>query len=706
MRRATNLILIAFLGLLASTTAGCIISSDTPDYSYDSSEDWEGDDSFDDGFDDSTDRSRTDDDPERAVDDDGDGRVDSVPQDCRRMERSYLLPADRGTMKSYDGGCLAIAGDLTIQGNIDSLSVLESFTHLYIGGDLRIVETRGLTDLDGLDGVRFVGGMVDIKANFDLRSLSCMPRLRQVVGDVRITNHPNLESVRGFGMLLQIGGDLRIESNRALTKLDGFPALRYIADYHDPAQRPDPAGETGEPASRRDPDDEVIDPHLIVRDNPNLETIRGFRALTDVDGDIRFIDNPALHAVIGFEQLEFLTGELIVRRSPNLADLSVFDDLPCVAGLRLEETGLTSLEDLSGIHELGEVELRNNPSLNSLEGFEQMVRVRGPVAIRDNDALTDPAELWGIQRIGTRALQLSQNASILEDNHFGADGPDWPTTYREHPNFNCVAGGELDDEVNFGDIRMSGNDALTSLGDLKLQDVGGRLVIRNHDSLESIDGMDSLVRAHAIEIRANDGLQKIRGLSELRRVDGQVAITDNPNLTAVRGFNALNPASVDWNLALGGIIFQNNASLRTIDGFDAIKSLEGALALQDNPNLKTISGFSRLEQVGRFILENSAGGDMDAFARLEDVEGDMAITDNPGLVHADDFQSLRRIDGNFRVERNDELTHLGGFATLRSVDNGVYIQDNPKLPACEAEGLARSLSLAEFAVVEDNGGSC
>jgi hypothetical protein len=694
------------VGLIAATGTGCIVSADS-DFSDGSSHTWEEDhsDPFDDGSDDSAFPSGDPDD-NTDIDTNDDGFPDDRRlSDCVRLEHSLLLPADRGDLERIDSNCLAIDGGITVQGNVSELPELKKFEYLYVRGDVRIVETRGLTHLRAFDGLRLIGGTLDIKANFDLESLSCMPHLADVIGDVRITNHPNLTSVRGFGWLQRIGGDLIIESNRALVELQGFPALQYIADYRSPRARPDPSGETGEPASRRDADSGAIDPHLIIRDNPNLETVRGFRALTDVDGDIRFIDNPKLHALVGFEQLEFLTGELIVRNSPQLADLSAFDDMPCLSGLRLQQTGLDSLQDLSGIHEIGEIEVADNDSLTTLDGFAEMVRIRGPVVLENNDSLTDLDGLWGANRIGSRALLLARHVDITEDSTFGNDEVSWPTTYREHPNFNCTVTGELDDEQTFGDVRIRGNDALTAIDDIPLREVGGQLVIADNDSLSNISGFDSLVSTHGLQIASNKALEAVRGFGQLRRARQQIEVIDNPNLVTIDGFDRLHPQSIGWDdNTLSGIIFQNNQRLQTIDGFNAIEELTGALVISENPAIRTISGFSRLADVGQFVLRKSGAGDLDAFAGLDEVQGDFSIVDNDGLQRLDDFQSLHRIEGNLSIERNDDLTSLIGLANLDSVDNGIYIQDNPSLPRCEAEALARSLSFAEFKVVEDNGG--
>lgn len=578
-----------------------------------------------------------------------DGRFDAK---CELLAGPVVYPNDLARIDSAldDATCARIDGNLTVRGDVTTLGKLEYLDELRIDGRVVVSNTSSWEDLKRLRAITQVGSDFVVEQCEGLKSTAGLDRLRTVGGDFRVSQNPGLRMVEGPRRLHQIGSDLIVEENPVLCDMVGFDALQYIAEYNTEEDRPTPAGEFGgvSPDFRTD----VIDPHIIVTDNPQLKRIEGFGGLTDIDGDIRLERNDELVTIKGFEQLEFMTGRLVIRDQPFLQNIDAIVRVSCVREVVLENTALTDLSAFDEVWEIGRLELIDNDGLAGVGGLREELTLRGPVIVQENASL--------------RSLAGFGHVATLNFNR-GFDR-DIPAIYRETPNAFCIDTGLRDGE---SDLTIERNPVLEELGMNNLQRISGSLTIRGNDSLVDLSGLDGL-----------------------GRVFGDIFIEENAELRAIAGLNPLE------RLAPGNIVIAANPALERIDGFRELNDIDGDLRIEANPSLGSIDAFTKLGEVDALVVRDNGVTKMSGLAALNEVDS-LTVSGNFQLLELRDLVGLETIWTELRVEDNPELLAIR-LPALRSAD-GVVVQNNPKLPACDIESILGQIWDPEYTLVEGNG---
>ncbi|MFT6820473.1 MAG: DNA uptake protein ComE-like DNA-binding protein [Myxococcota bacterium] len=223
----------------------------------------------------------------------------------------------------------------------------------------------------------------------------------------------------------------------------------------------------------------------------------------------------------------------------------------------------------------------------------------------------------------------------------------------------------------------------------------------------------------------------LRGLEELRCVDGDVVITDNHHLTDVEDLGELH--TIGGDLVLGNHPRMNSAQmvvehiggdfrwymrsasgdgsfpdLLTIGGdvtlaggsvppltnitelhgdlsisssssslpsFRRLQSIAGSLTLR-SARLEEMNAFNSLTWVGSHlsIVENASLTDIDGFSRLEEIGSTLSVQSNPELASLDGFAQLQTV-GGLQVVNNAELWGIPGLESLHTVRSGLILRD-------------------------------
>jgi hypothetical protein len=566
--------------------------------------------------------------------------------ECKTVMGPVVFPNDLARVDNIlgDAACARIDGNLTVRGDVTTLGKIEYLDELRVDGRVVVSNTTSWTDLKRLRAITEVGEDVVIEQCDGLESTAGMDRLRIVGGDFRVSQNPDLRMVEGPRRLWQIGSDLIIEENPVLCDVIGFDGLQYIAEYTSEEDRPEAAGAFGgtSPEFRRDG---VIDPHIIITDNPQLRRIEGFGGLTDIDGDIRFERNDELSVVKGFEQLEFMTGKIIIRDQPFLQNIDAIVRMSCVREVILENTALTDLSAFDEVWEIGRLELVNNDGLAGVGGLREELRLRGPVIVQDNSSLRTLAGFGNIESLDmSRDFEREVNA-----------------IYRDTPNAFCVDTGLRDGE---SDLTIEGNPVLEELGMNNLRRMSGTLIVRDNDTLPDLSGLDGLWR-----------------------VFGDVIIEDNDGMRAIAGLNPLE------RLAPGDIIISGNAALERLDGFGEINDIDGNMTIEANPALERIEAFRNLRELDALTIRDNAVVDLGGLTRVDELDA-LEVSNNPNLVALDDFASLRTVWKELRIENNASLQSIA-MPALETVD-GIVVRDNPNLSTCDLVELLGQLWTPEY----------
>jgi hypothetical protein len=166
---------------------------------------------------------------------------------------------------------------------------------------------------------------------------------------------------------------------------------------------------------------------------------------------------------------------------------------------------------------------------NGLKFFEGCTRIRGRLNIDSESSLEPYAritvvdrELWLSYLIEARDLEPLKSVSSVGG-----------LLLQRAPLLTTLEGLEGLRRVGpSGGLQVFQNDKLVSLSALKGSNFGaGLLLISDNRSLANLDGLQNFTEATELRVTGNDALSDLSGLSNLRRVAGDVTFYSNPRLS-------------------------------------------------------------------------------------------------------------------------------------------------------------------------------
>ena len=221
-----------------------------------------------------------------------------------------------------------------------------------------------------------------------------------------------------------------------------------------------------------------------------------------------------------------------------------------------------------------------------------------------------------------------------------------------------------------------------------LQTIVRSFLVANNPNLTAISGFDNLETAATFStdifdlipeftIRNNPSLVSVSGFGGLEEVGTSIDISGNGALVSVSGFEQLD--------STGSVDFTGNASLTSVAGFNSLRS--SSIFISNNPSLVSLPAFGALESSSTFF-----------------------INDNDALVSFSGFGNLVSVESNFQgsvglfsVSNNDALESFSGFESLRFVGGGgsdssgrFLIENNPALVSIPAFGALEAIVANDF----------
>jgi len=381
--------------------------------------------------------------------------------------------------------CVEIEGDILIEGNdITNLNGLNQLVS--IGGDLTIKFCSNLSDLSGLENLNFIGGSLDVNNNELLSAINGLEELDSIAGHLVIHNNNALIHFQGLTNLKFVGQILSIHTNPVLEDLSGLENL------------------------------ETVDSTLYIASNAGLESIQALSNITWAKSGIVISDNPALTSLWGLNNI-VETGGIYIHLNHTLINLDGLNNLNTIKySLYIQENNsLTTIEALSNLlyiykHSDGYIGMAigGNPSLQSLGGLENIVKIEGDIDINNNDALPN---LMGFPALTT----LDGDLAIMENN---------------------------------GLFNLSGLDSL--------RQINGYLTVSYNSSLTSLEGLNQLESVErSFGIIDNAALNNLSALGQLSIIGNKLNISDNPSLSDCSAYGVCNHLFYKPN----DFIIQNNA---------------------------------------------------------------------------------------------------------------------------------------------------
>ncbi|CAJ1437431.1 unnamed protein product, partial [Effrenium voratum] len=160
-------------------------------------------------------------------------------------------------------------------------------------------------------------------------------------------------------------------------------------------------------------------------------------------------------------------------------------------------------------------------------------------------------------------------------------------------------------------------------------------------------------------------------LLSIRHVSADLIVTDDwflTNLDLLAGLESVG----------GNVEIRWNERLRDISGLSNIRVIGGTMNIMFNPSLSDMPGFTQLEVVGRSlkILHNTALVSITGFPALARIGRDFTLIGNEKLLSAPRMPSLRAVDGSIEVVYNRALHSLDDMVVaLERVEGNFIIKD-------------------------------
>lgn len=624
---------------------------------------------------------------------------------------------------------------------ITDISGFSQFTNMQFT-EILITETE-LTNLDGLQGVTSAGA-IEITYNSNLTSLDGLQGVNNT-NELIIENNPNLVSIEGLINLEQlnlIGATstvLRLRYNDVLTNLNGLQNLQSVNGGRITFQYNNSLVDI----SALDNVDVTALDRYTIRYNTslalcNVQSVCNYLALGTENIDLRIAENaPGCYDVTEvsvacstdlcpsgdvtltsqaeldafgatYPNCSSIGGVLTVNGS-DVINLNGIANIHYAGGLVIQNTQLTTLDDITINGLNGNVEISGNTQLTSIAAFSSIASLGGSISIINNDALTSLSGLENIENINTDAM--------------------------------ATIGLEISDNDNLTDIT-----ALSALETLN----GSELIIDNNAVLTTLSGLDN-VFANTISnlsIQNNNSLISASVASVCIYLNNSFPATISGNATgADTSTEVLNncnlpdcPPPGDFVFDRetldyfkiqypncteldGNVVFSNlNDVGGDLSGLDNITSITGTLRINSNMGYSSLTGLENLTSIGEsFLLHDcdnlinlqglngltsvgTSGADYidlyihgnENLQNLSGLEGlttligniDINITNNPALTSLEGLNnvtsiittpSIFGIDDTFNIVNNENLTSLEGLNSLQTLYSHLNLRDLPAL---------------------------
>ena len=286
--------------------------------------------------------------------------------------------------------------------------------------------------------------------------------------------------------------------------------------------------------------------------------------------------------------LATITGNLSI--SGTITEFPDFAALETVEG-NLTISGLTdtNLTDLANIFPLleevdGDLLIQNNGFITTIRGFASLNGVGGNVSIGGatsgdgNAALTVVSGFGALTSIGSD-FTVSNNAALSSC---------------------CGLLRIVDASVTVGgDSDVSSNTAGCNSATQIMNTCSGTFTIRNSEGYPINE--TTIVRITG-DITITGNIPRFPNFASLEVVEGDILLQNFGGGTGER-LTGIFPRLVEVQ---GNITIRNQHRLRTISGFEALRSIGGNLDIRNNTALTTVSGFGAITRIdGRLIVSNN-----------------------------------------------------------------------------------------------------
>ena len=556
--------------------------------------------------------------------------------------------------------------------NLDGLAGMERLT-----GSLELTNNAALTSLSGLSGI--AGAVADLllKGNTALTSFAGLEKINTVTGALTISGNPEITTLAGLGGLQAISGGLEISSNPKLLLLDGLEAL------------------AGAPGA------------LTISNNGVLGTLAALLSINGVvPGAVKIAQNPELVSISGLEGLTGVGGDVSLQWLPLLQNVVPLSGLTSIGG-SLTISDVDSIVSMQGLHKVtslgANLIIKSNPALKDYNGLAALAGpITGYVELRDNDATKNLAPLVNITAVGKYLLIIGNAELTTIAGLSGLESIGQHMQIQANPKLQDLVG--LESVTSLGSsIIVHSNvqlDSLAALAGIK-QALNGNLQITYNPKLQTLAGLEGITgMAGFMSVDTNPILTDMSALSSVTQV-GQAMTIRKTALTDLSGLSGLK--KVDTHLRI-----ESNPELTSIESLAGLDGpVGGIFSISDNPKLTTLDG---LDGLGGAVSGNmTIGGNkkllsVDALAGLTSVGGSLVLNGNDAITTFTGLHNIKSVGSFVTIAANKALEFLD-LSSLQSVTGKVSVNNNSKLN-CQEIGTITQVGASEYVILNNLTPSC
>lgn len=345
--------------------------------------------------------------------------------------------------------------------------------------------------------------------------------------------------------------------------------------------------------------------------------------------------NGQLESVEIGESLQYIERDLEIRLNPVLNSVRGFNGLDTI-GERLFFRSNNALEIVDGFRELKligtQFDVNVNGDLTQFTGFESLEEIGGDfdISVIGDAGLSLFSELRRIG--GSFDLRLT-----LEDN-FG------------YENLEYI--GE--------DFSINGSSSRTFPTFDRLRQVGGNFSMSTFVEMETFDAFNNLDTIGGyLRIRDLRACTGFEGFRELKFVGNEFSISDATELTALPEFSQLSFIGEDFQLGFSSATFLS--ALEVIPKFSSLKEIAGSLRIEECRKLISLDGFPALRKIGQDLeLENIYGLEqLTGLNAVDTIGGSVTINFERPIETVHTLRQVQHIGGDLNLSTNTPVTFNG-----------------------------------------------
>ena len=235
-------------------------------------------------------------------------------------------------------------------------------------------------------------------------------------------------------------------------------------------------------------------------------------------------------------------------------------------------------------------------------------------------------------------------------------------------------------DVVGGDVIISGSE-ITSIDALRdIRFIEGNLIVRDNPMLLTLEGLGSLKSiSGGLDIHGNQRLSNLDGLASLSGVDGYVYVYGNAALTDIKRLSGL--TSVGTGPVGGTLNVSSNAALRSLDGLENITLIGSDLYINNNDLIRSLEGLANLGFVGRDVALSQSKRlvSLQGLEQLATIGRDLTIRENDTLPDLNGLTRLSTVGRNLTIKFNDNLSQIDALRNVRVVPGDLELNYNANL---------------------------